>query len=567
MSSITPTTSRCGAWKLRIWMLVGLAIPCAGNGYADGLVPRDSLIADVRQLGSTIESVHPDPYHNVGGRIEFHRQLQTRIQMIPDTGMTSADFYGLLCPFVTGIGDSHTWLRFPGESSFRAGVPLYLGAVSDGLFVAGAPSEEYRHLLGARLINVEGVPVQEIIKRARDFVSAENEYQILRNLSGFGLLYDKWYLDRLIPACRGQSQVTVTLFQEDGTTVNQSLHCSEYTDRNSYVWITSRCSLPSRERSDFVYDFVDSSKQTALLVVDNLNTYREAFEMWRDEGRFAECGKDAADLYRRYNVSEPPVEEKALIAGLPSATELFTAMCQDMKQAGTRTLIVDLRRNEGGNSAMAEILTYFLYGKDKLLGIEARQSEVLRCSPMYLERHSGVDLHNFDKDQGIKINAEDYVFDPPGYPEKSPDSGGGRIRLESWTESMPTFHTEYISGQHSGYYLPEKVFVISSARTFSSGYTLLYYLSQAGAQIVGVPSAQAGNCYGDVMGLTLVNSGMYFTVPCKYLVQFPDEPAKGKVLMPDYPLTYKILASYGFDVNASLLYAMDLAKQAGFDGK
>lgn len=242
-------------------------------------------------------------------------------------------------------------------------------------------------------------------------------------------------------------------------------------------------------------------------------------------------------------------------------------MCREMKQVGTRTLIVDLRRNEGGNSATAEILTYFLYGEERLLEIEADQIEILRCSPSYLERHPGVNLDNFQEQQCIHVCAGDYVFEPREYPGKPPDSQEVRIQFEKWAESMPTFNAEYLSGEHGGRYTPERVFMISSARTFSFGYTLMYYLWQAGAEVVGVPSAQAGNCFGDIMDFTLSNSELYFTVPCKYFVKFPGGPDKSKVLMPEFPLTYEILWSYNFDIHASILYAMDLARQPRPDGK
>ncbi len=545
-------------WISAAAVIAGAVAVAIGVSLTGSKISRDSLVSDVRQFATTVESVHPDPYRKMGGRIEFHRRLQKILEEIPESGMSREDFYCLLCPFVTGIGDSHTWLRPPDEFSY--GLPLYLGIVSEGLFVGGVPSETYRHLLGARLTTIEGIPVQEIIQRARSFVSAENEYQILRNLGGAGMLYNKWFLDRLIPACRGRNHVNVTLLQRDGASVNQTLECAKYTDLNSYVWLTSQYSLPSRDRSDFVYSFTDSSRQTALLVIDDLNTYREAFEMWRHDGRFGECASDAAAVYRRYNSSDPPKDEETLIAGLPSATELFSLMCREMKQAGTRTLIVDLRRCEGGNSAMAEILLYCLYGKDRLLSIEARQSEVLRCSPEYLERHPGVNLQDLSRRTGIPINAGDYVFESPCHSDSIPDSHAVRIRFETWAESMPTFYTEYISGRHSNSYLPENVYVLSSAYTFSSGFTLMYYLHRAGAKIVGIPSAQAGNCFGDVMGFELENSNLYFTVSSKYFMNFPDDTARGTVLIPDYPVSYEILASYDFDPNTSLLYALDLTQ-------
>ena len=312
-----PTAIRHVCRKIPMSVVLGLVLLCTGNVYADSLIAGDNLIADVRQLANIIESVHPDPYHNIGGRIEFHRQLQEIIRAIPEAGINRADFYELLGPFVTGLGDSHTWLRFPEESSFSPDLPLYFGIISDGVFVAGVPSEEYRPLLAARLVSIESVPAQEIITRARRYVSAENKYQILRNLGSFGLLADKWFLDRLIPACRDQSHVVVSLLLADGTPARQSLECSIDSTLSSYVWITSRYSLPSRERADFVYSFTDSRKHTALLIIDNLNTFREAFEMWKSKGRFNDGRKDASRLYQRYNGSEPPNEEEDLISGLP----------------------------------------------------------------------------------------------------------------------------------------------------------------------------------------------------------------------------------------------------------
>ncbi|UCD94296.1 MAG: hypothetical protein JSU69_11120 [Candidatus Zixiibacteriota bacterium] len=517
---------------------------------------RDSLIADVRQFTSTVESVHPDPYYNVGGKIEWQRSVQEVISRIPESGMSREEFYWLLCPLVTSLGDAHTWLRSPDK--FSSGLPLYLAVAADGIFVAGVPSEEYRTLLGARLISIQGTPIREIIERAYAFVSAENEFQVLRNLGGTGMLFNMWFLDRLVPECQGQENVYVTFSRADGTIMTRTLTCSEYGGLGSYTWITTRCSLPSTERSDFTYTFLDSSKQTALLVVNGLNTYREAFEMWQNEGRFSDCAGEAADLYQRYNSADPPEDDEvAVIAGLPSATETFISMCQEMKQAGTRSLIVDLRRCEGGNSAMAEILTYCLYGKEQLLNIEARQIEVLRCSPTYLERHPGVSLEDISRLQGVTIDTGDYVFDPV---ELESDREEVDMRFREWAGTMPTFYSEYMSGKYGGYYLPKNVYVLSSVYTFSSGFTVMYYLYRAGATIVGVPSAQAGNCFGEATGFELENSGLHFTVSCKYFENFSDDPAKGRVLFPNYPLTYEIMASYDFDANASLLYAQDLAK-------
>lgn len=74
---------------------------------------REELIEDARQLLETLESSHPDPYINGGGKIAFFRRYQEILHSIPQTGLTKSQFYKHLLPFVTSIGDSHTMIRIP----------------------------------------------------------------------------------------------------------------------------------------------------------------------------------------------------------------------------------------------------------------------------------------------------------------------------------------------------------------------------------------------------------------------------------------------------------------------
>jgi hypothetical protein len=126
---------------------------------------------------------------------------------------------------------------------------------------------------------------------------------------------------------------------------------------------------------------------------------------------------------------------------------------------------------------------------------------------------------------------------------------------------MPSFEEEYRSGKYEGYYLPANVMVLSSPRTFSSGYTMMYYLFKAGAKIVGTPSAQAGNCFGEPVDFELKYSKLTGTISHKQYINFHDNPEMGQVLRPHFPLTYDKLKSYAFDPNAEILLALDLCQK------
>lgn len=102
-----------------------------------------------------------------------------------------------------------------------------------------------------------------------------------------------------------------------------------------------------------------------------------------------------------------------------------------------------------------------------------------------------------------------------------------------------------------------EVLVLTSADTFSAGFDLVVVLWRRGARIVGVPSAQAGNCFIDILGYTLKHSGLWGNISFKRSLYFPDDPERGKLLRPTHELTYEYLSSQGFDPHATINLALE----------
>ncbi|MBU0983494.1 MAG: hypothetical protein KKA42_06465 [candidate division Zixibacteria bacterium] len=537
-------------------LVVLLLALCA---WGQSPVSREKLIEDTRQLARTIESVHPDPYINGGGKIAFHRRLQNIIGAIPNTGLPKDAYYRLLRPFIAAIGDSHTWLYAPyaQDPSHPGGIPLYFDIVDTSLFVAAVPSEEQRPLIGALLVSVEGVPFAGLVDRQRALMPAENVYLVLRNLAGSGALLWDTYLADLLPEWKDRSKITVVLQHPGKPTVTHVLDIPERINFAGFMMSESTIKLPSRDRCDFVYDFIDSSGQTALLMIDDMMTYRESFEMLRALG--VPITDERTDpTYTRYHGTEPPADINETIAGLPAVTDVFRSLVIDMKAAGTRTLLIDLRMNGGGNSTMSNILLYFLYGREKLQSLHGRNLEIWKYSPEYFAMFGDSEFVAARQHHNFALDSNDYDF-RQDYPHNGyPGPEAVRADLETVVAQMPTFRGEYDAGTYDGYYLPENVVVLCSPFTFSSGYTLLYYLNQAGATVLGTSSAQAGNSFGDIMRFTLQHSELRYQVSRKYFEQFPGDPERGTVLRPEYQITPEILTRYNYDPNTEIRYAIDL---------
>lgn len=522
------------------------------------LFSHAQLNADARQLLDYLESIHPDPYRFSGGKVAFHRRFQDVLQAIPPGGMSREDFARLLRPFVAALADAHTVLPLPRvDSAAPGGVPLSFSSVEKLLYVDGVRSDKDRDLLGARLLSVEGVPVERMVERLYYVWPVENDFNALGVLNVY--LGARAYLRELLPEWQDSSTLHVRLRLADGTERNRAFHLPE-DGAAPLLTIPSRLELPSTEHRQFAYGFLSADRKTAVLKIDGMTEYRERFEA---DGQQQELHREAAEAYERAHGEPAPPDPAAVLAGIPSAVETFRQLVTEMKEAGTETLIVDLTRNGGGNSLMADILVYLLNGMKQLTDIVTAETNVRKYSPYVFAQSPGLSLEDLNRRyaplQSYPFTENDYDFSYERYVSLFLS---GAIDLETASSlkysGSPTFMAEIRDGGYAGYYTPKTVLVATSHETFSSGFTLLRYLNKCGARIVGSTSGQSGNGFGNSIFVSLPNTGLRLFVSQNAYVVFPEEPTQRKMLNPDYELTYERLRAYGFDPNAAVLYAIEL---------
>jgi hypothetical protein len=519
-----------------------------------GCFSRDELIEDARQLADILENTHPDPYIRGGGKIAFHRRLHQLLNAIPEEGMTREEFVSLLRPFIAAVGDGHTniWDAYVVNKGAPGGVPLLFDVVEESLYVAGVPHEEHRDLLGALLVSVEGVPLAELCERQERLEGTENQYHTLQLLARESLWY-RPFMEDLLPEWEDSSRVSVELQLHSREIQQIEFDLPVYMTMASQRTPETQVNLPTTARSGFRFEFLDAERKSAYLRVDHMMYYREAYEIWALAG------------------SRPTTEkERSLI---PSATETFRDLVVEMKEAGTETLIIDLRDNDGGHSLMSDILLYFLYGKDDFIAIKtytpvAGGGEIRRYSSLYFENCPNMSIEDINEGRAVPLIEGDYNFDD----DFTDDEGkvrslfqGSEIPafLDRWINRSPTFYTEFQSGAYAGYYRPERILVLVTPRTFSSGFTMARHLYLAGATLVGTPSAQASNCFGELIWWVLKHTRIEGAVSSSYYNQFPNDPELGRVLPVHYLLTYEILASYDYDPNAEYLYTLEYLSGKG----
>lgn len=525
----------------------------------DRKISRSFLVDDVRQLVSILDATHPDPYLRGGGKVAFHRRMQDVIRGIPEEGMTQIQFYQHLCPLLASVGDGHTafWPPYHLNGQSPGGLPLYFRPVEDLLYVAGVIDPGHERFFGSRLLSVEGVPFDELLERQALIKGYDNEYQLLRYLGYDGSLWYQQSLAHLVPEWSGGA-IRVVLQDPEGARVELSL-TPNTRGADSLLFPPTRVELPSAERSSYAYRFMDEGRKTVLLTMENMYTYRESFEMERVIQRSLREGL-AEHLYRQYTGESPPADDDELVAGLRSATGLFRELLEAMKKHQSDNLIIDLRRNEGGNAFISTILFYFLHGKEALISFGDRRSIFVRkLSPLFWRQYPDWGVDDINEHQPIRLTGTDYDFS--GYPEEgSTLSREESIRIiEEEASTAATFWEEYQSEEYSGYYRPKNTLILCSPLTCSSAYAFMYDHWASGAKVVGVPSSQAGNTCGAWVGFRLSYSRLHGGASHLHITHFRDDPEMGRTFRPDYEMTYDDLKSLDFDPNAEVLHAMALA--------
>jgi hypothetical protein len=219
-----------------------------------------------------------------------------------------------------------------------------------------------------------------------------------------------------------------------------------------------------------------------------------------------------------------------------------------MKKAGTATLLLDVRGNPGGNSFITDILIYFLFDW-KIRDTACNTVTISKFSDLFFTNYKQRTLDDVNKMYEFPLMVGDYVFPEFGLKEQAEQENLGKYA---------TFAAEKKSGAYEAYFRPKNIVVLTSSKTFSSAYWLAADFSKLGAVLLGIPSGQAGNSFGDVLSFSLKNSGLSGGVSYRQFLKFPDNPVKGRLLRPDYKLTYEKVASYNFDPNAEVLWALEL---------
>ena len=515
------------------------------NAHAQ--IPTDSIVADFNEFVRLLEETHPDPYTNYGGRPFFRRAaMETRFSLVKDS-VTSPDVLAnRITEFLAPLKDRHTSIWSDNFEWWRH-APIRFEAMNEGILYVNVLPDQYKELLGSKLVGIENMSVQDILTAMAERYPAENEVGRMELIG-----WDCVSLDKVIPNIPKDS-ITFHLKSPKGKEVALTL---PFTDELGAFSDIEECDLPYTDifpSKQLAFDFVGKGKSTMYMRIRSIMA-RDCIEYMRDNGWEYESSLEQL-FYQLYRGQEMPTDPNEAIAMLPSFSDEFEKMLLQMKENGSKNLIIDLRRNNGGFTPIVFPTLYQMWGDEFIKKSSTFNTEgYTMISPLLTQKYNTT-LEQMNAESPVKLEYGDYQWEEQGDPITYVTD---EIRNKEISQMMSSVKDKLTAQKGKPVYTPEHVYVLTDPVTFSAAFHYAFFLWKMGATIVGITSSQAPNTYMEQTPFELPRTGLKGSISNSLQMFLPADDPRAKDFFPDLMPTYEDFKRYNFDWNTIPMYLMDI---------
>lgn len=362
---------------------------------------RDSLVSDFLFFCDMLEETHPDPYTGFGGRPAFRISRDLMAHRLANDSLSLNDFSDLLNEFLVPLSDLHTYVQYPqsGETNTRYVQRIKFDVLNDGLMLSGI-AQPYSKYLGSRLVAINGVSIDSLAERMTRVETSENQFGNLQNLSSRG--NQDLILNKLGISAKDSVSYQLITLNSDTVILNLPIVEREHLEDVEMVRLSSSLTLP---QNNLQFELIDNEDNTMYLRLSSMmarENYRYSYEMgWNNA---------MDDIYYYYQSAgkEMPESIDEAIDSIPSFSEEFSKMLMVMKENGAENLIIDMRGNPGGWSAIAMPSLMMMYGDDYFRK-DFETKSVRLLSNLYLHKLNKT-IDQLNQSWGTQFKVGDYFI-------------------------------------------------------------------------------------------------------------------------------------------------------------
>ncbi|MEJ2585426.1 MAG: tetratricopeptide repeat protein [Robiginitalea sp.] len=201
--------------------------------------------ADLTFLQKTIHEEYPFLFKKTTPEA-FDTAVAELQRSIPQ--MESHEVMVGMARLVASFGYGHTVLGYWENKVPLHELPVVLYHFDDGIYLQGV-HRDYENLVGSRLVAIEGVPVEEVLKLMRPVVPAENEMFVKAYGIHYLLFPEFLHAQGVIPALKMDIELTL---EKEGELTHETLKAvpSERPNRQYGMVIPGEEWVPSRDQSE-----------------------------------------------------------------------------------------------------------------------------------------------------------------------------------------------------------------------------------------------------------------------------------------------------------------------------
>ena len=433
----------------------------ASKEYVEGNAYQKDLLLYVDMLGDT----HPY-YADKKHRAELNKCAK-RLYRECSKIMDVAEFKLLVARLAASLNDGHTAIFYwtSPDKIFPVRVALGGGASA----VVDASSQELSELLGREVVKLNGKPIGQILKQAREIVSADNDVNFENLVEDYLMISEFWSM-------LGMSDEVLSLTFADGDSIDvKAINKSDLKVAQLQKDLSGRVTAPRRVLFDYTI-------------------YEEEGICYLQFNQFAD------------RITHPKNPQ------LPRFDEFVRDMMSEIEVKGVKTLVVDLQYNSGGNSLLGNVLLSWLkpYAELEQYSADVRISELMQTYYPYYKEFT------YDG-KPLEVGR---VYSAPKFDHNRRAAIGDVVPQQDSTRHVLNFDKERI--------FKGDVVFIQSRESFSSASLLLTTARDNGiGYIIGERSGGRPSHYGDILYCSLPNTETIATVSHKHFVR-PNRALSGE---------------------------------------
>ena len=460
--------SMCGCFGQKMPKLHNEAVE-ASKEYQNGNAFQKDLLLYVDMLGKT------HPYYaekkNVARLNRDAKKWYKECGNITDTLKFAAFLQTISIP----LNDGHTAVRY--WDSFEKVFPFGVIIDDQSPVVINLTSKDMKDFLGKSVKSINGKSVQEILKIARPYVSADNWLNYEDLVVQFFSFADFWQI-------LGMSNEMLYIVTDDG--MEMQIPAVSKTDIQ-IARLEEKVSNKFTAKRRVVFEYEILEKESICYLQFN---------------QFAD------------RMTHPNHPE------LPRFDFVLMDMMKEIEEKNIETLVIDLQYNGGGNSALGQLLMSWLhpFNKTNWTDVDVRISDLL-CELYPKYRHYTINEEPLETGK---------VYDMYSFDQTKPNMD------YEVPENFVQDTSSYVVNLDPNKIFKGNVIFIESRGSLSSSEMLLTTSRDNGVGIIVGETSGANPCnYGDILYSILPNTSTLVGTSCKYFTRVNKNLLDEEYLVPD----------------------------------